>query len=75
MSGSAVLWRVGEAGYEQCSVADGTIMWFQQSSGGLVLPDQSLSFGHNYFISECVFSNMCMCLLHADYIYSISPSV
>ncbi|RXN20906.1 delta and Notch-like epidermal growth factor-related receptor [Labeo rohita] len=51
VSGSAVLWRVGEAGYEQCSVADGTIMWFQQSSDGLVLPDQSLPFGHNYFIS------------------------
>uniref|UniRef100_A0A672SWD9 Delta/notch-like EGF repeat containing n=1 Tax=Sinocyclocheilus grahami TaxID=75366 RepID=A0A672SWD9_SINGR len=51
VSGSAVLWRVGEAGYEQCSVADGTIMWFQQSSDGLVLPDQSLPFGQNYFIS------------------------
>ncbi|XP_016379885.1 delta and Notch-like epidermal growth factor-related receptor [Sinocyclocheilus rhinocerous] len=51
VSGSAVLWRVSEAGYEQCSVADGTIMWFQQSSDGLVLPDQSLPFGHNYFIS------------------------
>uniref|UniRef100_A0A8C1XED7 Delta/notch-like EGF repeat containing n=1 Tax=Cyprinus carpio TaxID=7962 RepID=A0A8C1XED7_CYPCA len=51
VSGSAVLWRVGQAGYEQCSAADGTIMWFQQSSDGLVLPDQSLPFGHNYFIS------------------------
>ncbi|XP_052437472.1 delta and Notch-like epidermal growth factor-related receptor [Carassius gibelio] len=51
VSGSAVLWRVGEAGYEQCSVADGTIMWFQQSLDGLVLPDQSMPFGENYFIS------------------------
>ncbi|TRY94199.1 hypothetical protein DNTS_027589, partial [Danionella cerebrum] len=50
VSGPAVLWRVGEAGYEQCSVTDRSIQWFQQSSEGLVLAEHSLLFGHNYFI-------------------------
>ncbi|XP_066540529.1 delta and Notch-like epidermal growth factor-related receptor isoform X2 [Hoplias malabaricus] len=50
-SGSAVLWRVREGGYSRCSVDDGTIVWFQQANDGLVIPDQSLPLGPNYFIA------------------------
>ncbi|XP_007251656.3 delta and Notch-like epidermal growth factor-related receptor [Astyanax mexicanus] len=48
---SAVLWRVRDGGYSRCSVDDGTIIWFQQATDGLVIPDQSLPLGHNYFIT------------------------
>uniref|UniRef100_A0A4W4FPV2 EGF-like domain-containing protein n=1 Tax=Electrophorus electricus TaxID=8005 RepID=A0A4W4FPV2_ELEEL len=54
VNGAAVVWRVGELGYEQCSVMDGTIIWFQHTSDGLVIPEQSLSLGHNYFIGKCI---------------------
>lgn len=51
VSEAPVLWRVGEDGFQHSSVMDGTIMWFQQASDGLVIPDRSLSLGHNYFLS------------------------
>ncbi|XP_017542424.1 delta and Notch-like epidermal growth factor-related receptor isoform X2 [Pygocentrus nattereri] len=51
ISGPAVLWRVKDEGYSHCSVDDGTIVWFQQAADGLVIPDQSLPLGHNYFIT------------------------
>ncbi|XP_010871746.2 delta and Notch-like epidermal growth factor-related receptor [Esox lucius] len=51
VSGAPVLWRVGEDSFQQASVVDGTILCFQQASNGLVIPDHSLTLGHNYFIS------------------------
>ncbi|XP_076844911.1 delta and Notch-like epidermal growth factor-related receptor isoform X2 [Brachyhypopomus gauderio] len=51
VSGAVLVWRVRQLGYEQCSVAFGTIFSCQQTSDGLVIPDQSLSLGHNYFIA------------------------
>ncbi|KAK1784679.1 hypothetical protein P4O66_003361 [Electrophorus voltai] len=57
VNGAAVVWRVGELGYEQCSVVDGTIIWFQHTSDGLVIPEQSLSLGHNYFIAASSSAN------------------
>ncbi|KAL4648512.1 delta and Notch-like epidermal growth factor-related receptor [Arapaima gigas] len=50
VSGTLVLWRVSEDAYHQCSVSDGTVVWLQQASDGLVLTDQYLPLGHNYFL-------------------------
>ena len=52
VSGAPVLWRVGEDGFQRSSLVEGTIMWFQQASDGLVVPDHSLPLGHNYFLSK-----------------------
>ncbi|XP_046891949.1 delta and Notch-like epidermal growth factor-related receptor [Hypomesus transpacificus] len=51
VSGAPVLWRVDEEGFQRSSVLEGTIMWFQKAADGLVVPDQSLPLGHNYFLS------------------------
>ncbi|XP_053479343.1 delta and Notch-like epidermal growth factor-related receptor [Ictalurus furcatus] len=51
ISGAAALWRVGALGFDRCSVSDGMVVWFQQDSNGLVISDQLLPLGHNYFIT------------------------
>ncbi|KAG7333115.1 hypothetical protein KOW79_003250 [Hemibagrus wyckioides] len=51
VSGAAALWRVGALGFDRCSVSDGMVVWFQQDSNGLVISDQLLPLGHNYFIT------------------------
>ncbi|XP_055752026.1 delta and Notch-like epidermal growth factor-related receptor [Salvelinus fontinalis] len=51
VSGAPVLWRVDKDGFQRSSLLEGTIMWFQQVSDGLVVPDHSLPLGHNYFLS------------------------
>ncbi|CAB1347753.1 unnamed protein product, partial [Coregonus sp. 'balchen'] len=51
VSGAPVLWRVGEDGFQRSSLVEGTIMWFQQASDGLVVSDHSLPLGHNYFLT------------------------
>ncbi|KAK3548001.1 hypothetical protein QTP70_001661 [Hemibagrus guttatus] len=51
ISGAAALWRVGALGFDRCSVSDGMVIWFQQDSNGLVISDQLLPLGHNYFIT------------------------
>ncbi|TSR87301.1 Delta and Notch-like epidermal growth factor-related receptor [Bagarius yarrelli] len=51
ISGAAALWRVGSVGFDRCSVSDGMVVWFQQDSNGLVISDQLLPLGQNYFIT------------------------
>lgn len=46
-----VLWHVGEEGFQRSSVLEGSIVWFQQASDGLVIPERSLPLGQNYFLS------------------------
>uniref|UniRef100_A0A8C5HVQ8 EGF-like domain-containing protein n=1 Tax=Gouania willdenowi TaxID=441366 RepID=A0A8C5HVQ8_GOUWI len=50
-SGVPVLWLVNEDGFLRSSIVNGTTMEFLQATDGLVVPDQSLPLGQNYFLS------------------------
>ncbi|KAG9348216.1 hypothetical protein JZ751_001951 [Albula glossodonta] len=50
VSWAAVLWRVSEEEFQRCSILDGTAVWIQQASDGLVLPGESLPLEHSYFL-------------------------
>uniref|UniRef100_A0A3Q3WBH3 EGF-like domain-containing protein n=1 Tax=Mola mola TaxID=94237 RepID=A0A3Q3WBH3_MOLML len=50
-SSAPVLWRVSEEGFLRSSILNGTTMWFLQASDGLVVPDNLLPLGQNYFLS------------------------
>ncbi|KAE8604756.1 hypothetical protein XENTR_v10014818 [Xenopus tropicalis] len=45
-----LLWKVTASGFKQCSLIDGRSVTLLQALGGLVLPDEVLALGNNYFI-------------------------
>lgn len=51
-SGAPVLWRVSEDGFLCSSILNGTTAWFLQAPDGLVVPDNLLPLGQNYFLSK-----------------------
>lgn len=51
-SGAPVLWRVNEEGFLRSSILNGTTMWFLQAVDGLVVSDNLLPLGQNYFLSK-----------------------
>ncbi|XP_048838334.1 delta and Notch-like epidermal growth factor-related receptor [Brienomyrus brachyistius] len=50
ITGIAGLWRVSEGAFHHCTVSDGTVVWLQQASDGLVLTEQYLPLGQSYFV-------------------------
>uniref|UniRef100_A0A8C7Y617 Delta/notch-like EGF repeat containing n=1 Tax=Oryzias sinensis TaxID=183150 RepID=A0A8C7Y617_9TELE len=50
-SGAPVLWRVSEDGFLCSSILNGTTAWFLQAPDGLVVTDNLLPLGQNYFLS------------------------
>lgn len=47
-----VLWRVNERGFIHSSIVNSTTIWFLQASDGLVVSDDLLALGQNYFLSK-----------------------
>lgn len=47
-----LLWKVTSAGFKQCSLIDGRSVTLLQALGGLVLSEEMLALGNNYFIGE-----------------------
>ncbi|XP_029472078.1 delta and Notch-like epidermal growth factor-related receptor [Rhinatrema bivittatum] len=45
-----LLWKVTTAGFKQCSLIDGRSVTLLQTLGGLVLSEEMLALGNNYFI-------------------------
>ncbi|XP_043926346.1 delta and Notch-like epidermal growth factor-related receptor [Protopterus annectens] len=45
-----LMWKVTDNGFKQCSLIDGRSVTLLQASGGLILPEEMLSLGNNYFI-------------------------
>ncbi|XP_042676821.1 delta and Notch-like epidermal growth factor-related receptor [Centrocercus urophasianus] len=45
-----LLWKVTTAGFKQCSLIDGRSVTLLQALGGLVLSEEMLALGNNYFI-------------------------
>ncbi|XP_069474407.1 delta and Notch-like epidermal growth factor-related receptor [Ambystoma mexicanum] len=45
-----LLWKVTAAGFKQCSLIDGRSVTLLQALGGLVLSEEMLALGNNYFI-------------------------
>lgn len=51
-SGSPVLWRVNERGFICSSILNSTTTRFLQASDGLVVSEDLLALGQNYFLSK-----------------------
>lgn len=47
-----LLWKVTSTGFKQCSLIDGRSVTLLQALGGLVLSEEMLALGNNYFIGE-----------------------
>lgn len=47
-----LLWKVTTTGFKQCSLIDGRSVTLLQALGGLVLSEDVLALGNNYFIGE-----------------------
>lgn len=47
-----LLWKVTTTGFKQCSLIDGRSVTLLQALGGLVLSEEILALGNNYFIGE-----------------------
>jgi len=47
-----LLWKVTTIGFKQCSLIDGRSVTLLQALGGLVLSEEMLALGNNYFIGE-----------------------
>lgn len=47
-----LLWKVTTTGFKQCSLIDGRSVTLLQALGGLVLSEEMLALGNNYFIGE-----------------------
>lgn len=47
-----LLWKVTSTGFKQCSLIDGRSVTLLQTLGGLVLSEEMLALGNNYFIGE-----------------------
>lgn len=47
-----LLWKVTSTGFKQCSLIDGRSVTLLQALGGLVLSEEILALGNNYFIGE-----------------------
>lgn len=47
-----LLWNVTSTGFKQCSLIDGRSVTLLQALGGLVLSEEMLALGNNYFIGE-----------------------
>ncbi|RMC02154.1 hypothetical protein DUI87_21321 [Hirundo rustica rustica] len=45
-----LLWKVTSTGFKQCSLIDGRSVTLLQALGGLVLSEEMLALGNNYFI-------------------------
>ncbi|XP_054242095.1 delta and Notch-like epidermal growth factor-related receptor [Indicator indicator] len=45
-----LLWKVTTTGFKQCSLIDGRSVTLLQAMGGLVLSEEMLALGNNYFI-------------------------
>ncbi|XP_030072084.1 delta and Notch-like epidermal growth factor-related receptor [Microcaecilia unicolor] len=45
-----LLWKVTTVGFKQCSLIDGRSVTLLQAQGGLVLSEEMLALGNNYFI-------------------------
>ncbi|XP_053565811.1 delta and Notch-like epidermal growth factor-related receptor [Bombina bombina] len=45
-----LLWKVTAGGFNQCSLVDGRSITLLQAPGGLVIPEEVLGIGNNYFI-------------------------
>ncbi|KAM4693497.1 delta and Notch-like epidermal growth factor-related receptor [Discoglossus pictus] len=45
-----LLWKVTAGGFNQCSLIDGRSITLLQAPGGLVIPEEVLGLGNNYFI-------------------------
>ncbi|KAK6483929.1 delta and Notch-like epidermal growth factor-related receptor [Huso huso] len=50
VTGSPTLWKVTEAGFKQCSLTEGRSVPLLQGLDGLVLSEEELPVGNNYFI-------------------------
>ncbi|MBN3280272.1 DNER protein, partial [Polyodon spathula] len=50
VTGSPFLWKVTEAGFKQCSLTEGRSVPLLQGLDGLVLSEEVLPLGNNYFI-------------------------
>lgn len=59
-----LLWKVTTTGFKQCSLIDGRSVTLLQALGGLVLSEEMLALGNNYFIGEW----------HADFLFITSRS-
>ncbi|KAJ7409870.1 Delta and Notch-like epidermal growth factor-related receptor [Willisornis vidua] len=50
-----LLWKVTSTGFKQCSLIDGRSVTLLQALGGLVLSEEMLALGNNYFIDFSFF--------------------
>ncbi|MBN3296743.1 DNER protein, partial [Amia calva] len=50
VTGLPTLWKVSEDGFKQCSISEGSDVPFLQAVDGLVLSDDSIPLGNNYYI-------------------------
>ncbi|KAF4801817.1 delta/notch like EGF repeat containing [Turdus rufiventris] len=49
-----LLWKVTSTGFKQCSLIDGRSVTLLQALGGLVLSEEMLALGNNYFIGDVI---------------------
>ncbi|XP_028650477.2 delta and Notch-like epidermal growth factor-related receptor [Erpetoichthys calabaricus] len=69
------LWSVNEDDFRQCSITSGKSVLLFDALDGMVLPDEALSLGNNYFIGFVKDSSQSVVMLHLNITVKVSNCV